>query len=80
MTALLFLLLTLIWVMQKEEIDVIYNGAEISIGFNAKYIIEILQAIDKENVHLILKDNISPGLIQPENDENYLAVIMPMRL
>ena len=64
----------------KEEIDVVYDGAEISIGFNAKYIIEILQAIDKENVHLILKDNISPGLIQPENDENYLAVIMPMRL
>lgn len=64
----------------KEEIDIIYNGTDISIGFNAKYIIDILQAIDKENIYLLLKDNISPGTIQPENDNNYTAVIMPMRL
>lgn len=64
----------------KEEIDVVYVGSEISIGFNAKYIIDILQNIDKENIIFYLKDNISPGLIQPENDEGYLAVVMPMRL
>jgi DNA polymerase-3 subunit beta len=64
----------------KEEIDVVYTGAEISIGFNAKYIIDILQSIDKENIIFFLKDNISPGLIEPENDEDYLAVVMPMRL
>ena len=64
----------------KEEIDVVYTGSEISIGFNAKYIIDILQSINKENIIFYLKDNISPGLIQPENDEDYLAVVMPMRL
>jgi DNA polymerase-3 subunit beta len=64
----------------KEEIEIDYAGTEISIGFNARYIIDILQSIDKENVLLFLKDNISPGLIQPEGDEEYLAVIMPMRL
>ena len=64
----------------KEELDSIYTGPEISIGFNAKYIIDILQSINKENIFLYLKDNISPGLIQPEDDEGYLAVIMPMRL
>lgn len=64
----------------KEEIDVIYTGSEISIGFNAKYIIDILQSIDKDNVIFYLKDNISPGLVQPEDDDNYLAVVMPMRL
>lgn len=64
----------------KEELDSVYDGSEISIGFNAKYIIDILQAIEKENIILFLKDNISPGLIQPEGDEDYLAVIMPMRL
>ena len=64
----------------KEELDVIYNGDEISIGFNAKYIIDILQVIKTENISFNLKDNISPGRINPENDENYLTVIMPMRL
>lgn len=64
----------------KEEIDIIYNGDVISIGFNAKYIIDILQVIKNENIIFNLKDNISPGLINPEDDENHLSVIMPMRL
>ena len=64
----------------KEEIDTVYNAAEISIGFNAKYIIDILQVIKSQNVIFYLKDNISPGRISPEDDENHLSVIMPMRL
>jgi len=64
----------------KEEIDIIYNGDDISIGFNAKYIIEILQVIKSENIIFNLKDNISPGRINPEDDEDHLSVIMPMRL
>ncbi|MFK5925163.1 MAG: DNA polymerase III subunit beta [Desulfuromusa sp.] len=64
----------------KEEIDIIYNGDDIFIGFNAKYIIEILQVIKNDNIIFNLKDNISPGRINPENDEDHLSVIMPMRL
>jgi DNA polymerase-3 subunit beta len=64
----------------KEEIDIVYNGDDISIGFNAKYIIDILQVIKNDNIIFNLKDNISPGRINPENDENHLSVIMPMRL
>ena len=64
----------------KEEIDISYGGDEISIGFNAKYIIDILQVIKTENIIFNLKDNISPGRISPEGDENHLSVIMPMRL
>ena len=64
----------------KEEIDIIYSGDDISIGFNAKYIIEILQVIKHENIIFNLKDNISPGRINPEGDEDHLSVIMPMRL
>ncbi len=64
----------------KEEIDTVYNAAEISIGFNAKYIIDILQVIKSTNIIFYLKDNISPGRISPEDDENHISVIMPMRL
>jgi len=64
----------------KEELDIIYDGDDISIGFNAKYIIEILQVIKKENIIFNLKDNISPGRINPEEDEDHISVIMPMRL
>jgi DNA polymerase-3 subunit beta len=64
----------------KEEIEIEYEGDDISIGFNARYIIDILSVIEENNIILNLKDNISPGRINPENDTDFLAVIMPMRL
>lgn len=64
----------------REEMEVNYSGPEMSIGFNARYMIDILQALESENVKLAVKDNMSPGLITPEGDEGFLSVIMPMRL
>ncbi len=64
----------------REEIDISYEGHEISIGFNSKYILDILQAIDEDFIEFHLKDNISPGMIEPEKNKNFLSVIMPMRL
>ncbi len=64
----------------KEEMEIIYEGDDISIGFNAKYIIDILQVITTNNILFNLKDNISPGRINPEGDEDHISVIMPMRL
>lgn len=64
----------------KEEIDISYSGPEISIGFNSRYILDILQAIDEDFIEFHLKDNISPGMIEPEKEKNFVSVIMPMRL
>jgi len=64
----------------KEDIRIQYQGPEISIGFNARYILDILQIQNEENIQILLKDNLSPGLIRPEQDLNYTAVVMPMRL
>ncbi len=64
----------------REDIEVDYSGQEVAIGFNARYLLDILQSIDEEQVAFHLKDNLSPGLMTPVEDKNYLAVIMPMRL
>lgn len=64
----------------REEIDITYSGPEISIGFNSRYILDILQAIDESFIEFHLKDNLSPGMIEPEKNKNFISVIMPMRL
>jgi len=64
----------------REDLDIDYAGQEISIGFNARYLLDILQAQKQEQVILQIRDNMSPGLITPGDDKDYLAVIMPMRL
>ncbi len=64
----------------REDFEVDYQGPEISIGFNARYLIDILQGQDDLQVRFMIRDNLSPGLIRPSKGENFLAVIMPMRL
>jgi len=64
----------------REELEVEYQGPEISIGFNARYLIDILLAQNEATVQLILKDNLSPGLVRPVADADFFAVVMPMRL
>ncbi len=63
-----------------EEIDVDYCGKDLKIGFNAKYILDVLGSMEDEEVDLELKDQLSPGLMRPHSDENYTCVIMPMRI
>jgi len=64
----------------KAELDVQYSGKDIKIGFNAKYIQDVLQSIHQDEVEIEFNDNLSPGLMRPHNDENYTCVVMPMRI
>ncbi|WP_432821867.1 DNA polymerase III subunit beta [Trichloromonas sp.] len=64
----------------REELEVEYSGPELSIGYNARYIMDVLQNQDCEKIELHIKDNLSPGILKAVGDNDYLAVIMPMRL
>jgi len=64
----------------SDFIDIDYDGLDINIGFNAKYLLDALTNIDTENIQIFISDNISPCLITQENNKSYQAVIMPMRL
>jgi DNA polymerase-3 subunit beta len=64
----------------KEEIEVDYQGAEMKIGFNAKYIQDVLNSMNQEKVDFELNDGLSPGLMRPHDDASYTCVVMPMRI
>lgn len=64
----------------KEEIEVDYTGNEIKIGFNAKYITDILTSMNQDKIDFELNDHLSPGLMRPHNDQSYTCVVMPMRI
>ena len=64
----------------EEKMDVDYSGIEIEIGFNVNYLIDALNAIDSEDVYVLLVDNNSSCLIQDTNNSSYKFVVMPMRL
>ncbi len=64
-----------------EEIDAEYKGKPISIGFNARYLLDVLGVLNGEGeIQIELKDELSPSIVRKVGDEGYLYVLMPMRL
>src|SRR5262249_54101217 len=61
------------------EIECDYDAHEIEIGFNSRYLNDILSEIDCETVTVNLADPGSPTLIRG-TDESSLYVLMPMRV
>lgn len=64
----------------KEEIEVNYKGESLKIGFNARYVLDVLSSFNDENLSILLNDQLSPGLIRPTLDSDYKCIVMPMRI
>ena len=64
----------------RETLAVSYSGENVSIGLNARYVLDVLNVIDDEGVVLNLKDQHSSCLITSNADKDYQSIVMPMRL
>ncbi len=63
-----------------SEMDVEYKGEPINVGFNDRYVLDILNSVMEEKIAFEFKDEESPTRVSIPGDDNYLCVIMPMRL
>ena len=68
----------------REDLAVEYDGEPLKIGFNARYILDVLTALQADDVHFELADDLSPGVLRPDpekpQDQGFTAVVMPMRI
>ncbi|MDE2180219.1 MAG: DNA polymerase III subunit beta [candidate division NC10 bacterium] len=64
----------------RERLDVEYQHEEMTVGFNARYILDFLGALTAEQATIWLQDPLSPALFAGKDDKQYTCVIMPMRL
>jgi DNA polymerase-3 subunit beta len=63
-----------------EEVPGDYQSDSMEIGFNARYLMDILDQIDGDSVELHLADASAPTLIRENDKSNALYVLMPMRV
>jgi DNA polymerase-3 subunit beta len=66
-----------------DEVGIEYDGPEITIGFNAKYFLDIANAIADEELLVGLGGELDPAVIRPaatSDGFDFLAVVMPMRI
>ena len=64
----------------EEQLEVVYKGDELEIGFNVNYLLDALAAVDGPEVEIGLTDGNSSCLIHSDADAGARFVVMPMRL
>jgi len=63
-----------------DEVPIEYSGPSMTLGFNAKYFLDVLGALDEEEVELGLGGELDPAVVKPVGPRQFLAVVMPMRI
>ena len=62
-----------------EKLEVQQDGGDVNIAFNVKYLIDVVRYIDAEQLVLNLNNAISPCVIQPADDPDYIHLVLPVR-
>lgn len=63
----------------NEEIEINKDGDEIIIGFNPKFLMDVLRVIDDESINMYMRDSKSPCIIK-DDEENYIYVVLPVNI
>jgi len=64
----------------KEQVLINLEGKDVNIAFNSRYLIDCLRVIDDEFVNFNLNTSIAPCVIKPNSDDDYLYLILPVRI
>ena len=62
----------------ESEVDVKVEGEESKIAFNSKYLTDVLDVLESNEVALETTTPSSPGVLRPVDDDSYVHVVMPM--
>lgn len=62
----------------QETLDIDYSGEDVNIAFNARYVMDTLQAIESPLVQFEWVDEFHGGVFQGSEDAGFLGLIMPM--
>jgi len=64
----------------EDEIDIDYTAEELKIAFNYKYVLESLKNMETSEVKIGLNSSLSATVLKPNNDEDYICLIMPVQI
>ncbi len=64
----------------KNTMSIDYQGEDVSVAFNSKYIMDVLGCIQTENIIFGFSSSDSPAVIRKPGDDDFIAVVMPMKV
>lgn len=60
-----------------EEIDISKEGKDIMIGFNPKFVMDVLKVIDSDEINMYMVNPKSPCFIR-DDDDSYIYLVLPI--
>lgn len=64
----------------REVVPIEYEGSPVKAGYNFRYVLDVLNAIDGDEILMEIIDSLSPTLIRDASRDEMLFVVMPMRI
>ena len=64
----------------KEDIIAVKDGEDLDIGFNAKYVLDVLKSIDDDEIYMYFNTPITPCLVEPLEGDSFEYLILPVRI
>lgn len=64
----------------SDEIDIHYQEGEIEVGFNVRYLLDAIEAVDEEKFSLEIRSGLRPAVVKPVQDPGYMCIVMPLKI
>lgn len=64
----------------EDTVEIKKTGNDIEIGFNYKYILDILKSLEEDYLSLNFTTNLSPCIVKSLENDDYLYLVLPVRL
>lgn len=63
-----------------EEIPIYFEGEELELYLNSRYLLDILKVVDDEEIKIDFTGSLSPLVLRRKNDDSYLYLALPVRM
>ena len=64
----------------QDEIEIIYHGEDMLIGFNYKYLLDCFKNLESEELIIGMNTNLSATVLKPDNEEDFVYLVMPVQI
>ncbi len=64
----------------REELEIGFEGNELAIAFNSRYLTDIIHNIDGERICMCFNSNVSPCMIKPVEGNEFTFLVLPVRV